>query len=109
MLSSFLPPQHDESKSADFTPRLADGKRKDAQCGAGLCASAGDGRRTLAMPSDNVKALPDSATPESACACKPSSTPSFSSRTAFGQPPAGTSGETGPMRAFSSVLTDSLS
>ncbi|MFR5865730.1 MAG: hypothetical protein ACLUFV_11590, partial [Acutalibacteraceae bacterium] len=55
LLFSFLPPQHDESKSADFTPRLADGKRKDAQCGAGLCASAGDSRRTLAMPFAIVK------------------------------------------------------
>ena len=109
MLSSFLPPQHDEPKSADFTPRLADGKRKDVECGTGLCASNGDGRRTLAMPSDNVKALPDSVTPGSACACKPPSAPSFSSRTAFGQPTADASGETGPMRAFSSVLTDSLS
>jgi len=50
-----------------------------------------------------------SITPGSACACKPPSTPSFSSRTAFGRPAAGASGETGPMRAFSSVLTDSLS
>lgn len=66
LLSSFLPPQHDELKSADFTPRLADGKRKGAECGAGLCASDGDGddRRTLAMPFAIVKTLPDRSHPE---------------------------------------------
>ena len=88
---------------------MQDGKRKGAECGAGLCASDGDGRRTLAMPFAIVKGLPDSVTPGSARACKPPSTPSFSSRTAFGQPATDASGETGQKRAFSSVLSDSLS
>lgn len=64
MLSSFLPPQHDDQKAPISRPALQTEKEKTRNAARGCARATATARGRWRCPSDNVKALPIRSHPE---------------------------------------------